>query len=85
MPTYSKVVLFAAVAVKTVRTLHLNESYKALGDFKVLVSKLLEVVLHCWKRSQPRLGYRQVTVAKISAAETLVLEMGKNCEKQAQG
>ena len=38
------------------RTLHLNESYKALGDFQVLVSKLLEVVLHCWKRSQPHLG-----------------------------
>ena len=49
MPTCSGVVLFAPVAVKRGRKLHLNRSYEAVGDFRVPVSKFVEVVLHVGK------------------------------------
>ena len=63
---------FAPVAVKRERTLHLNESYKVLGDFRVPVSKFIEVVIHVEKLA--KFGGEK---AKIYAAEMPVLEMGR--------
>ena len=74
MPTHSGVVLFAPVAVKGGRALHLNQSYEALGDFRVPVSKLVEVVLHVGKGA--KFGVEKVNGCQnIYAAEVPVLEM----------
>ena len=42
----------APVAVKSGRTVPLNYSYEVIGDFRVSVSNLLEVVLHVGKGAE---------------------------------
>ena len=80
MPTCNGVVLFAPVAVKRGRTLHLNQSYEALGDFRVPVRMLLEVVLHVGKRAK----FRVQKVNGICSRVTSVGNWKNFLEKQVQ-
>ena len=53
-----------------------------LGDFRIPVSKLVEVVFHVGKGA--KFGGEKVNGGKIYPAEMPVLKMGRNFEKQAQ-
>ena len=49
--------------------------YETLGDFRIPVSKLVEVVLHVGKGA--KFGGEKVNGGKVYAAETPVLKMGE--------
>ena len=82
VPTCSGVVLFAPVTVKRWRTLHLNLSYKVLGNFRVPVSKLVEAVLHVGKEA--KFGVEKVNGGQNICSRDASVGNGKNFEKQAQ-
>ena len=82
VPTSSGVILFAPLPVKRSRALHLIKSYEALGDFRVLLSKLVEVVLHVGKRA--KFGVQKVNGGQNICNTCASVGNGKNFEKQAQ-
>ena len=64
------------------KALHLIQSYEALGDYLVWVSKLVEVVLHVGKGEE-------FWVDKVNGGQNICNRVarvgnGKNFEKQAQ-
>ena len=64
------------------RTLHVTLFYEALRNFKVLVSKLLEVVLHVGKGA--KFGVQRVNSGQVVCSKVANVGSGKNCEKHAQ-
>ena len=60
----------------------MESSYKALGDFRVPVSKLVEVVLHVGKGA--KFGVEKVNGGQNICNRVASVGNGKNFEKQAQ-
>ena len=73
--------MFGLVPVKRGRELYFIYSYEALRDFRVPVSKLVEVVLRVEKGAKFRVEKR--TVAKILYVAETPVSNWKNFEKQA--
>ena len=74
--------LFAPVALKKGRILHLNYYYEAIGDFQVPMSKLEEVVLHVKKGAKFKI--EEVNGGQNIRSRDASVGCGKNFEKQAQ-
>ena len=80
--TCSGIILFATVPVKRGRALHLIQSYEALGDFRVPVSKMVEVVLSVGKGA--KCGVVKVNNGQNISNRVASVGNGKNFDKQAQ-
>ena len=80
---YRGLVLLALVALKRGRTLHLNQSYKALEDVRVPVSKLLQVVLPVGKGV--KFGVQKVNDGQDICRRDASVGNGKNFAKRSQG
>ena len=74
--------MFATVAVKRGRALHLISCYEALGDFRVPVSKLVKVVLYVGKGA--KFGVKKVNGGQNICNRVTSVKNGKNFEKLAQ-